>query len=257
MRRVCLLLVLVCLAAGCEVPPTPDTPVSYHLETDPASGRAYFLYVPSTYREDRAIPVVITCHGTPPFDVAEHHIREWKWYGEQNGMIVIAPTLEATDGILGDGPLVGMIANERYILSILSSLSYRYNIDRANVMIDGFSGGGFPAYWVGLRHPDIFSCVSARNCNFSEGNLDGWYPPEATTVNVLVLFGENDPGAIVHQSQNAIRFLASRGFTVEKLMVPGLGHQRRPDLAVEFFRRHFRPSRPSFPTGARTASYMD
>jgi len=188
------LLVLVGTMGGCAVTQPQNTPVRQRYEIDPSTGRGFWIYVPSTYREDRPAPLIVSCHGTPPYDVAEHHIREWKMLGEQNGCIVVAPELIATDGLIGDGPIVGMLSCERYILSLISMLGYRYNIDRANVMITGFSGGGFPTYWVGLRHPDVFSVVAARNCNFSQANLDGWYPPEAKQTAIIVYYGQNDPG---------------------------------------------------------------
>ena len=237
---VCCVLMLVglsVLAGGCAVPPTPET-IPYRFETDPSTGRGYFLYVPSTYRHDRPAPLIVTCHGTPPYDVAEHHIREWKWYGEQNGCIVLAPTLIGTDGITGDGPLVGMLANERFILSMISTLGYRYNIDKANVMITGFSGGAFPTYWIGLRHPEIFGTVVSRNGNFSESNL---------------YWGQNDPGAIRNQSANAVRYLRSKGFTVETAEIPGAGHERHPEVAMAFFRKHWRAPKASFGTGNTAA----
>ena len=233
------------LMCGCAVTQSQDTPVQQRHELDPSTGRGYWIYVPSTYNHSRPAPVIVSCHGTPPYDIAEHHIREWKMLGEQNGCIIICPELVATDGIIGDGPIVGMLTDERYILSILSTLGYRYNIDRANIMITGFSGGGFPTYWVGLRHPEIFSVVAARNCDFNEGNLDGWYPPEALNTDVLVYYGQNDPGAIQGQSENAIRYLRSKGFKVEWRTIPGAGHERHPEVAMEFFRRHWRKPVPS------------
>lgn len=238
------LLLIVPFAAflvGCPVPPTPDTPVQQWYREDPVTGRGYYLYVPQKYSHEKPMPVLISCHGTPPYDVAEHHIRTWRWYGETHGCIVICPTLDGTDGIFGDGPIGGMTTNERNILSILSSLSYQYNIDRNNIMITGFSGGGFPAYWVGLRHPDIFSCVVAQNCNFSRSNTDGWYPPEAIRIPVMVYYGENDPGTIIDQSKNAIEYLRSRGFKVTTYVIPGAGHDRHPEIAMKFFLNHMRP----------------
>jgi len=247
MRR-CLVVLLSfsALIVGCAVPPTPETPVGQWYEQDPVTGRGYWIYVPSTYRHSKPAPVIVTCHGTPPYDVAEYHIREWKWYGEKNGCIVIAPTLIATDGLIGDGPIVGMLADERYILSILSSLAYRYNIDRANIMITGFSGGGFPTYWVGLRNPDIFSVVVARNCNFSKHNLDGWYPPEAVESAVMVYYGANDPATIKLQSNAAVRYLRSKGFNVSTAVIPGAGHERHPEVAMNFFKNHMRPPKPTY-----------
>lgn len=239
--------VLAALVGGCAVTQPQNTPMRERLELDPVTGRGYWIYVASTYRHDRPAPLIVSCHGTPPFDVAEHHIREWKMLAEKNGCIVVAPELIATDGLLGDGPIVGMLANERQILSIISQLAYRYNIDRANMMITGFSGGGFPTYWVGLRHPDLFNSVVARNCNFSRHNLHGWYPSDATSVNVMVYYGQNDPGTIVAQSRQAIQYLRANGFRVDTDVLPGAGHERRPEVAMRFFLENRRPPQPTLP----------
>ena len=233
------------LLGGCAVTQSQNTPVSQTRMFDPVSGRAFYIYVPSPYSPERACPVIVTCHGTPPYDVAEHHIREWKWLAQQNGCIVVAPELIATDGLIGDGPIVGMLDDEFFILSLISLLGHRFNIDRANIMITGFSGGGFPTYWVGLRNPDVFSAVVARSSNFSEHNLDGWYPPEAVNQHVMIYYGQNDPGAIQGQSRNGIRYLQSKGFHVATRAIPGLGHERRPEVAMQFFREHWAPAQPS------------
>jgi poly(3-hydroxybutyrate) depolymerase len=232
--------VIGCLC-GCAVTQDQNTPSWQEHKIDPLTGRAFWIYVPSTYREDTPAPLIVSCHGTPPYDVAEHHIREWKMLGEKNGCIIVCPELIATDGLIGDGPIVGMLSDERYILSLVSLLSYRYNIDRANVMITGFSGGGFPTYWVGLRHPEVFSVIAARNCNFSKSNVDGWYPPDAKYVPVYVYHGQNDPGAIVLQSKAAVEYLKQSGFTnVKTATIPRTGHERHPEFAMRFFREHWR-----------------
>lgn len=248
--RICLLMLLLSLSAlgGCAVPYTDPTPVDPTHEIDPANGAGFWLYVPSTYRPDRPAPLIISCHGSPPYDVARHHILELKWYAQMNGCILVAPELIATDGIIGDGPTSGMIADEKRILSIISLLGYRYNIDRANVMITGFSGGGFPAYWIGLRHPDVFSMIVARNCNFSEGNSDGWWSPDAIRMPVFVYYGSADPACVQAQSERAITYLRNRGFVVETRVLQGVGHERHPEVAMDFFRKHLNPPKGTFPT---------
>jgi len=200
------------------------------------------------------MPLIVSCHGSPPFDVSEHHVREWKYLAERYGCIAVAPSLVGTDGILGGGPVWAMLENEQVILSVISALGYRYNIDRANVMITGFSGGGFPTYWVGLRHPDLFSVVVARNCNFNRGNLDGWIPRSAPKRPIMVYWGQNDPGPIVSQSLEAIRFLRSRGFIVATDVVSGAGHERHPEVAMAFFLKHRLPTRGSLPSAGQPGS---
>lgn len=234
------LLVLLPSIAGCPVPQAQNTPVKQKHYQHPGTKETYWLYVPRTYREDTPAPLIISCHGTPPFDVNEHHIREWKMLAERNGCIVATPNLQATDGIIGDGPVSGMLECERRIMTLISLLGYRYNINRDKIMITGFSGGGFPTYWVGLRHPEVFSAVVARNCNFSGGNLDGWILPahKARRTRIKVYYGSNDPFPIILQSRAGIKYLRSKGFQhVESQVLPGKGHQRQPEVAMEFFMR--------------------
>lgn len=252
MVRKSLMMLLTSLAvfSGCATPQPQLTPVWQEYQTDPMVGKGFWIYVPSTYRHDRPAPLIVSCHGTPPYDVAEHHIKEWKFLAEQNGCIVIAPDLDATDGLFGDGPTGGMLRNEMVILSEISLLGYRYNIDLNNIMLTGFSGGGFPTYWVGLRNPGVFSFVVARNCNFSENNFDGWWPPEARQAKIMVYYGQNDPATIVVQSKNAIEYLQRNGFRVDTAVIPGAGHDRHPEVAMTFFRDNMRPPRASLPAGS-------
>ncbi len=246
--KMSLLAAMLAMLAGCPVTQPQGTPVSERHEVDEGTGRSYYIYVPTTYHRSRPVPLIITCHGTNPYDTADMHIREWKMIGQNLNAIVVAPVLTATDGIFGDGPPNGMLSDERYIMSLISELGYHYNIDMANIMITGFSGGGFPAYWVGLRHPDVFSVIAARNCNFNQHNTAGWFPPEATSIRMFIYYGENDPGPIRDQSMTAIKFLRASGFTVETIEIPRAGHVRHPEYALDFFIKNRRPPRPSLPS---------
>jgi hypothetical protein len=254
MKRLPWILTLLALVAapGCPVPQDQNTLVPERMERDPVSGRGYWLFVPRNYDPARAVPLIVTCHGSPPFDVANHHIREWKKLGEDNECIVLAPELGGTDGIIGNGPVAAMKDNESAILSLISMVGYRYNIDAANIMITGFSGGGFPTYWVGLRNPDVFSVVVLRSCDFCEYNLDGWFSPDgAGRQAVKIYWGEHDPLPIKVQSQSGMSYLSNRNFNVApEDVIPGIGHERRPDVAMDFFKANWRKSRPSQPTRA-------
>jgi len=99
---------------------------------------------------------------------------------------------------------------------------------------------------VGLRHPEVFSCIAARSCNFSRHNAEDWYPREAAKrLRIYVYYGDNDPVPIRAQSRTAIAYLRSRGFRVRDKVIPNMGHQRRPAEAIDFFRENLRAPRPS------------
>jgi len=236
------LLLSTLIVAGCPVPHTPATPVGKWQIDALVPGVGGWIYVPKKYTHEKPMKIIISCHGTPPFDVAGHHIDTWKWYGEQYGCIIICPDMVGTDGIFGDGAVHSMMEDERRILTILSTLSYRYNLDRNNIMITGFSGGGFPVYWVGLRHPELISTVVAQNCNFNEGNLDGWYPRDAIKSRVFIYYGKDDPATIKIQSDNGIKYLRSRKFNVKTHVIRDkrTGHDRHPEIAMDFFKQNWR-----------------
>ena len=101
-------------------------------------------------------------------------------------------------------------------------------------------------YFVGLRHPDVFSVAVARNCNFNRRAVEGWYAPAALSTPVMVYYGENDPGAIRAQSDNAIKYLRSSGFNVHTALIPGAGHERTPEYAMKFFLENFHGTPPPF-----------
>ena len=210
--------------------------------------------MPDTYDPARAAPLIVTCHGTVPFDMSNDHIREWKMIAQDYGCILLAPGLAGTDGIIGDGPVSAMMEDENTILSLISMVGYRYNIDMANIMLTGFSGGGFPTYWVGVRNPDIFHVVVLRSCDFCDYNLEGWFSPDAAGKQVIkIYYGEFDPMPIKVQSQNGMAFLSTRGFNVApEDVVPGISHERRPEVAMNFFKENWRPPRPSQPPSTRS-----
>lgn len=238
---------------GCPSESTGDVPVGKWLLKDPVTGQNYYIYVPNTYRHEKPAPVIFSCHGTVPFDVSHSHIETWKGYGERYGFIIVCPDLVGTDGIFGNGPTHAMLEDERRILSILSTLSHKYNIDRNNVFLTGFSGGGFPTYFVGLRHPDIFRAIAPRNSNFNEGNTDGWYPPEAKKMPIFIIWGDNDPGTIRTQSENGVNYLRRKGFKPTIKILPNTGHKRKPRYTMDFFLKHRAPAKGTMTFSPRPA----
>ena len=256
LKKYLSILMLLCTVFlyGCPLAPgtIPTQAGKWHRQ-EQVSGASYWMYLPKNYNQDKPMKVIISCHGTPPWDVAKHHIDTWGQYGDQYGCLVLCPELSGTDGIFGAGSALAMLEDERRILSILSTLSYQYNIDGANIMLTGFSGGGFPVYWVGLRHPDLFSVLIAQNSNFNEGNTDQWYPVGAQGASIFIYYGSADPAPIKIQSENGIDYLRSKGFKVDTLVLTSathdrIGHDRHPEIAMAYFKKNWRTPRGTLMT---------
>lgn len=251
MRRLPLLLLpLTALAAGCPVTQPQNTPVDPVTLHEPRTGAAYKLYVPEDYSRDRTWPLVITLHGTHIWDGYRRQMMEWKALAEAKGFLVVAPSLRSPQGIL---PVIRDVwykdlrRDEKAVLAIMDQLISRYRIDPDRVLLTGFSAGGYPMYWIGLRNPERFDMLIARACNadlemFERIELTG----RARKLPVYIYCGKDDLKPLRDQAWLAYRYLKQHGHQdVERKFVAG-GHLRRPELAWSIW-----SSRPGVDTSDR------
>lgn len=240
-----LLLAGACLLTGCPVTQSQDTPVDYQSVEEPVTGSEYYLYVPSTYDRRTPTPLVVTLHGTNPWDTARMQIREWRALAESKNFIVVAPELKlnSTQGISPfirtSDRLEALREDEQKILAILRQLKAKYNIDPKKVLLTGFSAGGYPMYYVGLRHPEEFSMLVARACNMDEDLFNHIGLTDKTRrVPVAVFFGKDDLKVIQEESWMAFRWLRRHGWSSENSMIKQSrgGHLRRPETTYSLWK---------------------
>ena len=170
MRLGLLLLPLAWMLPGCPVTQPRDTPVQPFWIIEPETGRKCRLYLPSYHSTDRDWPLVITLHGTFGYDGPIRQTEEWQRIAEDHGLIVAAPPLKAIQGIT---PVIkswwwkDLADDERIILALRKELIEKYRVAPKSVLLTGFSGGGYPMYYAGLRNPKCFSMLVGRSCNSS------------------------------------------------------------------------------------------
>jgi poly(3-hydroxybutyrate) depolymerase len=233
-----LALLLAAAGSGC-ITQSQNTPVSSIGYIEPGTDTRYEVYVPSYYTARRSWPLVITLHGTFGFDSYGGQICEWKALAEEFGFIVAAPELHSTQGVL---PRIGPLwyddldRDERSILAVLKDVKHLYRIASDSVLLTGFSAGGYPMIWTGLKHPDQFSMLVARSCTFDRGMIDLIPATQsARRLPVQIFYGAWD--AVAGQSVAASTRLHERGFNASDRSTGG-GHARRPDLAMAIWRDH-------------------
>ncbi|MCK4602485.1 MAG: prolyl oligopeptidase family serine peptidase [Phycisphaerae bacterium] len=234
-----LMLPLLAATVGCPVFPA-DTPVEPLKKVETVTGRPYWLYVPSYYSADRNWPLVVTLHGTHGFDSSSAQIKEWKGLAEEHGLIVVAPTLRCVQGIL---PVIrgaweeDLQTDERTVLAVIDEMSSQYKIDPEAILLTGFSAGGYPLYYIGLRNPTRFNMLIARSCNSDLGLFEGLdLTDDARKLPIMIFWGKDDPGIQKHCWQ-AYRWLRNHDCNARKKKVKG-GHYRRPGRAYQYWRDH-------------------
>jgi poly(3-hydroxybutyrate) depolymerase len=235
------LVSLAAVLAGCPVTQSQNTPVSAHGLTEPTTGASYQLYVPSYHSKDRYWPLVITLHGTHGYDDARMQIMEWKHLAEQEGFVVVAPELRSVQGILPVEHTLwqrDLQRDEKVVLAVLDEVTKNCRIDPRYVMLTGFSAGGYPMYYLALRHPARFNMVASRACNSSMTIFESIPVTDAARrLPFRIFWGKDDLPPISNQSWEAVRWLSEHGFTDVDHNKAGGGHVRRPDMAYTFWKK--------------------
>ncbi len=244
MRRFMTFLPLLAACCGCPVTQSQDVPVPASRHVEPVTGEQYRQYVPKDYRADRKWPLVVTLHGTraPAYDTDDKQINEWKKLAEDRQFIVVAPRLQSVQGIL---PVIKSIwfkdlaRDEQVILAVIDEVCKKYNIDEKCIMLTGFSSGGYPMYYTGLRNPERFNALAARACNSSIEIFERIkLTDKARKLPIFIFWGKDDFKPVQDQSWAAFRYLRERRFRkTERKEIKG-GHLRRPDIAYRFWKKY-------------------
>ncbi len=246
MKRYLLLCISLVFLAGCPVTQPQDTPVDALRLRASRSNSKYWVYVPSYYNDHREWPLVVTLHGTHGFDGSRAQIKEWKALAEEKEFIVVAPDLKSVQGIL---PVIegfwmkDLERDEKAVLDIIDELAQKYRIDEDLIMLTGFSAGGYPLYYIGLRNFNRFDILIARACNtdleiFEKIQLT----EQMRKLPIFIYWGKDDP-KIRGDSWEAYRWLREhRFFDTERDEIKG-GHLRRPEVAYEHWLKKLKYSR--------------
>lgn len=227
-------LVLTC-STGCPVVRNLPAPATIITQREPDLNRRYHLYVPTTYTPARKWPLVVTCHGTNPFDTASLQLQEWKGLAEQRGFIAVAPELVGTSAAVGISPpaqVARQLGDEQAILSVVRTLKAAYRIDEACIFLTGWSAGGYAVLFTGLRHPDTFRALAVRQGNFNPAFVEPCAPFIDPHQPVMVMYGDIDP--LKEDAIAAVDWLKSKGIRPDRVARAG-AHRREPDPVYGFF----------------------
>ncbi len=261
MRTTLLFLALLLLPATVSAAPrreAPWKPGSVLHRTSKKHGHPYSLYVPSSYSPRVSWPVVISSHGRGGTGKGE--IGQWTGLAREFGFIVACPDMcTATVNRPPVSKLPPAVEDEEVILSILDEIGEHFRTNPRAVMITGFSGGGNPSYWTGLRHPDRFTHICTRGGNFAPQEIPR--DPKVLEagrkrLSIYIYYGDHDHPLILGtsgkpgQARLAYEALRKAGYEHVKIeKIPGMKHQSRPRLAAEWFAAYLKANRKRFLAG--------
>ncbi len=213
--------------------------------------RAYGLFVPPTYRTDKALPLVICLHGAG--FTGDAYLDRWApRLGED--YILACPTLSMGAWWTRLG--------EDLVLATIRAVQARYHIDSDRVYLTGMSNGGIGAWIIGMHHAHRFAGIAPM----ASGIDEVMYPflENLRQTPLYIIHGAQDQVMPVWLSRNVTQELAQLGiafvYREHEWAHPHAGghffpRQELPEL-VEWFHQQRRISYPLRQTVVRDASHL-
>ena len=171
----------------------------------------YTIAVPGDLREGDPRPLVLALHpgggsrGGPFLaQVVEPALRDW-------GAIIVAP----------DSPnrRWSVPSAEESVLFLLDDVLERYEIDREQILVTGFSMGGAGTWFMATHHPERFSGAIPIASAPRDNPLDRIGP-----MPVHVIHSRDDERVPIEPARAAADALVERGHPTEFTELSGVGH---------------------------------
>ncbi|MFC2165034.1 prolyl oligopeptidase family serine peptidase [Acidobacteriota bacterium] len=186
----------------------------------------YMIYLPADYDKNKKYPLFVFLHGS---DMTEISIRGAK------GLI--------PDGFIGLGPLGRGTSNaytidhaQEDISEAIDAIKEQYSIDDENIVLAGFSMGGYGVYRTYWETPGkykalvVFSGGPNVGVMFSRGQpapnfLDEKYLAVFKNVPIFIHHGQKDLNAPFELTQELVEKLNKEGAKVKFIADPERGHE--------------------------------
>jgi predicted esterase len=187
----------------------------------------YSVYVPDFMEPEEALPLYVVLHGSGVDETwtirsTAQALYDQRLRGGTGRMIVLAPQARGlSDWYVGD--------SERDVMECVAHVKTLYNIDEARIILDGFSMGGYGAWRLGLKHPEVFKAVVVRSGAVSppqgrsgDSILNLMRPGISNSF--LVVHGAKDNAVSVENARTAVRKLEELGIDFKYLELKDAAH---------------------------------
>lgn len=208
--------------------PTGPQVLTFHSVADDTE-QPYSLYLPKSYDENKAYPLVVMLHGAG----SNHRLALRRVFGKSNAngetdveasryfpewtdveYIVVAPYARGTAGYQG--------IVEQDVYAVLDDVKKRFKIDEDRVYLTGLSMGGGGTLWIGLTRPDIWAALAPVCPAPPAGTSD--LLGNAQHLPVHFFHGDADPVVPIAGTRQMVDKMQQLGIQVQSEEYEGVKH---------------------------------
>jgi predicted esterase len=178
--------------------------------------------VPKGLDKSKKVPLIVALHGYN--GNMDETIKQWKDAAEEIGAILLTPqgTFRLSDDHYHWGRNLDTI--EENIMAAIDEVAEDHQIDKKKVIIVGFSQGGWAAWTVALRNPDVFCGAIPVGGRLTGNWKDDVEEDGVKKLRIYSMLGADDEEPLLKDNKAAAKQLKEMGVKVEVRTFDGVGH---------------------------------
>ena len=159
--------------------------------------RPFTLRLPSTYTKAKPAPLIVALHGYTSSGAETEKYLNITPVAAAKGILYVAPngTVDGLGSTFWNATPAccnfysSKVNDEAYIMTIIDSVSKKYNVDQKRIYVVGHSNGGFMAHHMACTHSDrIAAIVSFAGATYKDQSMCKPSQP----ISVLQIWGTAD-----------------------------------------------------------------
>ncbi len=138
--------------------------------------RSYVGYVPSTYQQGTAMPLVVVLHGCTQNGDVMRQLTRFDQLAEAKGFIVVFPEQPSSANYAScwnfyqDAQMHRGSGEPALIAGITQYVQQQYTVDTKRTYVAGLSAGGAMASIMGATYPDLYAAIGVGSgCEYDSG----------------------------------------------------------------------------------------
>lgn len=186
--------------------------------------RPYSVYVPESYTADTSHPLLVYLHGSGEDDRALFRTNFIK-----DDFVVLAPNGRGTSNCFSTPEAIADVFES------ISDILDNYNIDQENIILSGFSMGGYGVYRIFHKRPELFSAIAvlsghpnlAEKWGFHDiaiNFLDDQNLRSFSSIPIFIYHGVKDLNCPFHLTEELVKKLQKVNPDVTFLVDERAGH---------------------------------
>jgi len=213
---------------------------SYRFEEAGGIKMEYGVYIPTSYDESKATPLVIALHGLGSgidymmeynnlVELAESYgyivatpmgYNERGWYGARGQDNAFNARARERNGTMDPANLGEL--SEKDVLNVLAEMRAHYNVDNTRTYLIGQSMGGGGTLYIGTKYAENWAALAAMAPAIYRDPAETL--SVATHLPIMVVMGDADESVDVKVTRSWIEQMHKLGINHEYIEVPGGSH---------------------------------